>query len=171
MGASPFTDMAYGKDAHEAFHSAVQQALYDHGHAGYTGTIGEKPGFVLIPRPPRVKASDVIEALEQCYGAEALIDKSLPWMENWKRNPRAEKAWQRLVGWYGATTAKRYYEQYNSKWDECVAVECSDAETKAYKERYRIGVSYERNKHGQLVPVKKNVRNFHLFIFAGWASC
>ena len=34
-------------EAGAAFAEAVSQALYDHGHNGYTGTIVEKPGYQL----------------------------------------------------------------------------------------------------------------------------
>lgn len=32
----------------QAFHDAVEQARYDFGHAGYTGTIAEKDSWVVI---------------------------------------------------------------------------------------------------------------------------
>ena len=49
MGACEFTTTAKGKTAQEAFEAAQKQARYDHGHAGYTGTIAEKHSFVMIP--------------------------------------------------------------------------------------------------------------------------
>lgn len=52
MGATTFTTTAKGKTAAEAFEAACRQARYDHGHAGYTGTIAEKTEFVAIPLPP-----------------------------------------------------------------------------------------------------------------------
>lgn len=48
MGAEVFGSTAEGKDAKEAFGNAVEQAQYDYGHAGYTGTIAEKHGFVMV---------------------------------------------------------------------------------------------------------------------------
>ena len=48
MGAEIFEHMASGKDANEAFANAVEEALYDYGHAGYTGTIAEKDSFVEV---------------------------------------------------------------------------------------------------------------------------
>lgn len=47
MGAEQFSTTARGKTAQEAFDNARDEAWYDHGHAGYTGTIAEKPGFVM----------------------------------------------------------------------------------------------------------------------------
>src|SRR5438309_831242 len=51
MGASNFSDVATGKTAKEAFRNAVEEAQYDHGHAGYSGTIAEKGSFVTISMP------------------------------------------------------------------------------------------------------------------------
>jgi hypothetical protein len=51
MGAEVFTTRARGRNAQEAFWEAVEQANYDHGHSGYTGTIAEKDSFVMIDLP------------------------------------------------------------------------------------------------------------------------
>lgn len=39
MGGEVFTTYAEGTDVAAAFRAAVEQAQYDYGHAGYTGTI------------------------------------------------------------------------------------------------------------------------------------
>ena len=51
MGAETFSITKSGKTAKEAFKFAVEDAEYDHGHSGYTGTIAEKDSFVMIPLP------------------------------------------------------------------------------------------------------------------------
>lgn len=48
MGAYDFTSTATGKNPGDAFSAAREQALYDYGHAGYTGTIAEKYEYVFI---------------------------------------------------------------------------------------------------------------------------
>lgn len=169
MGANQFMDVGVGKTVAEAFSEAVRQAAYDHGHSGYTGTIAEKPGYVLIPRPARVAARTVLETLQEVYDAEALAEGRYKW-EGWKPNPRAEKAWKKLVEWYGKTDALSYARLFDSKWDECIAVEASPSEVADYKKRNKVGVSYTY-VNGKMVETKKNVRNFHLFYFGGWASC
>ena len=60
MGAETFTDYAEGKTADEAFHAAVEDAAYDYGHAGYTGTIAEKGSFVILAKPNDVSVEDFI---------------------------------------------------------------------------------------------------------------
>lgn len=45
MGACEFFTSAAGSTVREAFNNAVEDALYESGHGGYTGTIAEKDGF------------------------------------------------------------------------------------------------------------------------------
>jgi len=61
MGAVDFTHVSYGESPEKAFSSAVQEALYDHGHSGYSGTIAEKDGFKMQTVPDGVSINDHIE--------------------------------------------------------------------------------------------------------------
>jgi len=65
MGACDFSTKGAGKTAKEAFAAAREKALYDHGHAGYSGTLAEKRSFVEIKVPdgvePRKFAADLME--------------------------------------------------------------------------------------------------------------
>ncbi len=47
MGASLFFKSAEGTSANEAFKSARDNAAWESGHGGYTGTIAEKDDFVM----------------------------------------------------------------------------------------------------------------------------
>jgi hypothetical protein len=58
MGAEQFTAKAIGETSKLAFASAVKQAQYDFGHAGYTGSIAEKQTFVLIGSAPDAKSAE-----------------------------------------------------------------------------------------------------------------
>jgi hypothetical protein len=66
MGACNFENIAAGKTAREAFSAAVAEAKYEYGHGGYTGTIAEKRGFVMM--------SDGALPLEK---ARALADRAI----------------------------------------------------------------------------------------------
>lgn len=57
MGACTFSTVGKGKTADKAFAAAVAQARHEHGHGGYTGTIAEKYGYVLI-EPPAGQSRD-----------------------------------------------------------------------------------------------------------------
>lgn len=65
MGAYTFETFAEGEDMQEAFVAARDQAQYDHGHAGYTGTIAEKGSVTLIQSDPlsRLGARDLANKL------------------------------------------------------------------------------------------------------------
>ena len=51
MGAEQFFTRETGATAREAFKNAVEEAQYEHGHGGYTGTIAEKDGFTMSRKP------------------------------------------------------------------------------------------------------------------------
>lgn len=64
MGATEFSCRAKGKTAAEAFNAAVEEAQYQDGHGGYTGTIAEKPGFRMIEVPDHATAE---EHVDDCF--------------------------------------------------------------------------------------------------------
>lgn len=65
MGAEAFTTTSKGDTAQQAFVAAVTQAQYDHGHAGYSGTIAEKGAFVMIELPEGKTADEAEEYAER----------------------------------------------------------------------------------------------------------
>lgn len=75
MGADTFSNRVKGNSAKEAFHTAVEQARYDYGHAGYTGTIAEKDSFVMLQVSPE-KLEELKNAAWFDYsGDDALWEK------------------------------------------------------------------------------------------------
>lgn len=54
---------AKGGSASDAFNEAVDQAHYDYGHQGYTGTICEKDSFVMIPLPEGIDPESYADLL------------------------------------------------------------------------------------------------------------
>jgi len=63
MGAEQFWTKAKGKTAQVAFQDAVEKAQYEHGHAGYTGTIAEKLSFEEFPLPKEKSLDAYMEEL------------------------------------------------------------------------------------------------------------
>lgn len=55
MGANQFQVTVQGKTAKEAFKKAREEAEYEYGHGGYTGTIAEKSDFLMITCPKKNK--------------------------------------------------------------------------------------------------------------------
>ena len=64
MGATNYVTVSKGKTANEAFSSAHEQAQWEHGHGGYTGTIAEKDAFVEFPRPKGVRVHTVMKIVD-----------------------------------------------------------------------------------------------------------
>jgi len=64
MGADVFFQDGKGATAKEAFNDARDQAAWEHGHGGYTGSLAEKYEYVMIKCPegvnPREYADDLI---------------------------------------------------------------------------------------------------------------
>lgn len=65
MGGQMFCDRTSATSAIEAFRSLVEQARYEHGHGGYTGTIAEKNEFKM--ERPRAGESPE-ECVRRCHG-------------------------------------------------------------------------------------------------------
>ena len=64
MGAEIFFQVGKRATADKAFREAREQAAWEHGHGGYTGTLAEKSDFVMIRCPegvdPRKYADDLV---------------------------------------------------------------------------------------------------------------
>lgn len=157
MGGWTFEHQATGATARAAFDQAVSDARYDHGHAGYTGTIAEKPGFVLAGRMPEGTAvNDLVEVLADwdddaegytvtVYSTEHRTDYlgntltvQVPSRE-WREGPHP--ALTAFIAQHGQRKADELAAAYNDKWGPAL---CFD-----------MGVH-----DGQ-----------HHWLFMGWASC
>lgn len=73
MGAWQFKTFSAGETIREAFNSAVEEAQWEDGHGGYTGTIAEKPGAVEVALPPDVDAQTFAELVVR-HDAAPLYD-------------------------------------------------------------------------------------------------
>ena len=62
-----FNDKKPAITAEQAFTELVQQAQYDYGHSGYTGTIAEKDSFKMVELP---KEKNVYDFIEECLDNE-----------------------------------------------------------------------------------------------------
>lgn len=63
MGAEAFVQLHVCDvdkvSAEQAFDQALEHAHYEHGHAGYSGTLAEKTSFVVIPLPDGANACEL----------------------------------------------------------------------------------------------------------------
>lgn len=70
MGATTFMFTYKGKSAKEAFQHAVEDARFEYGNGGYTGTIAEKSSYTMIEIPQEFKSMNPYDY------ADHLIDES-----------------------------------------------------------------------------------------------
>ena len=63
-----FFSEARGENARDAFRHAVQEAQYENGHGGYTGTIAEKHNYKMIPCEMTEEA--ITKKVEECFENE-----------------------------------------------------------------------------------------------------
>lgn len=61
MGAYQFDTTAEGATAAAAFSAAVDQAQWEHGHGGYSGTIAEKNAFEVFTVPAGMTVDEFVE--------------------------------------------------------------------------------------------------------------
>ena len=97
MGADVFDVLQEGSSAEDAFRQAVDQALWEYGHGGYTGTIAEKDGFLPFTLPENVTVDEVVDAM-LVQGGDELLE-----------------------GWYGKSGAGQIRTCFNDKWGPAVA--------------------------------------------------
>ncbi|MGM1058916.1 hypothetical protein, partial [Saccharothrix sp. Mg75] len=77
MSAEIFITYTEGTDVQAAFRSAVEQAQYDHGHAGGTGTIAEKDDYIVIDDTPQPERDAEALARTLIENRDSRIDN--PW--------------------------------------------------------------------------------------------
>lgn len=157
MGAWEFYTIALGRNLEDAFTAAQEQARWEHGHGGYSGTIAEKPGAVLVGAtgdPDRFHRL-VLEAGQGKYR----IGKDGHYREVRGSRDKALLVLQEWLNRYGTLkvrppTAQEVVDLHYDKWDECIAVEVTG--------KRAVTVKRERGRAGTHDKV---------FAFTGYASC
>ena len=148
MGGQSFFNIGIGKTPNEAFNHLSEEARYQHGHGGYTGTIAEKPGFQLLSTPPGVAALDMAKWVASYVPREY---RDEPWNKNWKKE-------------YPDTLEsqiRRSHEIWSDKWGPALAYEIKGEELEAFKKLkdWRVPESVKTMPPGSRV-----------FVFLGMAS-
>lgn len=112
MGAATFdVTVPVGRGVREAFSEAREQAQWDHGHSGYTGTIAEKPGYLLVEFPEGLTAADILDALDQSGSYWTSRDGKMVEV------PAKRPEWADEV----VPTWDTVVKTYNDKWDDAIA--------------------------------------------------
>lgn len=168
MGATTFSTYGYGKTAQDAFRQAVEQAQWDYGHGGYTGTIAEKHSYVVARVPAGVRCTSerfmtLLDEYEDFNETEYLryrLEHATSAMEKRKLEAQIRKATKRFESWKRKINPALFaqiesvYPSYTDKWGPAVAVELSGKELSEMKKR--LGLARTQKK---------------VYVFFGWASC
>lgn len=173
MGAEFFTTYREGTDAKAAFKAAREDALYEHGHRGYTGTIAEKDEFTVIDTTP-IRLDDAERK------AGELADAGDPRIDN-KRGPAGALpvlTGERTVD-ITITTADAPHGGFKSLEDAAAQILAKRGLLReGEKPAYGITGAYERHPitgrpyTGTLnVPLKGGPLEHTGWLFFGWASC
>ena len=106
MGADSFEAHGTGETIAQAFNQVVDNAQYEYGHGGYSGTIAEKSSYVLAGPPPDGFTLDDMPVMLMLWdgGANDRSDVELAFIEQ-----------------HGATKAQDLVGIYHDKWESAVA--------------------------------------------------
>lgn len=143
MGAANFRTINTGDTAADAFNQAVAEAQNEYGCEGYTGTIAEKDGFVLVPLPLNVEAELVVGALDLSQFDDSYYQTD---------QEEAATAKALLNEYFGDSDAKRLIELYLNKWGPALCFKLRPSEIVQWGQYNTL-------------PTHQDV-----FLFAGYAS-
>jgi hypothetical protein len=114
MGASEYMNVGRGKTAQIAFDKLVEQAQWNHGHGGYSGTIAEKRSMVEFPRPKGTRAKTVVDAVH-VISRIGFDDDG---------NAQTDK----VQAIYPKLPIAKMFEVYDDKWGPSLAIELAKGE-------------------------------------------
>ena len=114
MGGADFMNAGKGKTAQAAFDKIVEQAQWEHGHGGYSGTIAEKRSMVEFQRPKGMRRATVIQAV-RALGRICKDDDG-----------NAETA--TVQAKYPKLPIAKMLEVYDDKWGPSLAIELAKGE-------------------------------------------
>ena len=171
MGATEFADDNFGKTVGDAFNKQCDSDQYNFGHSGYTGTLAEKDGFVLLNRPPRIRADRLKDIIIDAERWMCWADTDEKYRHAYTKPPaKCRKAWERLNEWYHPVTGETVPWEYSLPDRLYVGVDARDI-CKTYGEKWGPALAVE------LSPAEKKERwnglprGSKAFLFFGMASC
>ncbi len=144
MGANSFTEVGYGKSVAEAFDAAAEQARWEHGHGGYSGTLAEKRDFVMLQAPAGMSAHEFAAAAQDYWLLDRLEDypAAAPRLDPWRHDLDKVSA------------IKDAYERTDDKRGPAGALELAGAELEQARKNYQSkrGASYQTDPSGREIP-------------------
>tara|TARA_R110000751_G_C13550320_1_gene456231 strand:- start:201 stop:572 length:372 start_codon:yes stop_codon:yes gene_type:complete len=114
MGADQYMNAGKGKTAQVAFDKVTENARWNHGHGGYSGTIAEKYSMVEFPRPKGTRRATVIQAVRDLGSIGFDADG----------NPKTDKVQAK----YPKLSIAKMFDVYDSKSGPSLAIELKTGE-------------------------------------------
>lgn len=175
MGAAEFFEVAIGKTMGEAFDKAYEQAQWEHGHGGYSGTLAEKHSVVDCGvLPARWTGRDFADAVAAARSGDAdgwgLADRAY--------RLRMKRLVERLRRDVPDAVIRRMVDVYHDKWGPAVGIELTGKDLKAAKDRYEStrGRSFQTDSRtgrviaGTETKLGPSSRGLKAYAFFGLAS-
>lgn len=191
MGGTTFEDYAWGRTPLEAYESAVAEAIFNHGHEPYSGTIKEKDGFVMIDVPSKWKGK------EEEYAYHLIEEDDSRISDKWGPAGcillESKDAIDKIPY---ATTIERYDQNGTRKWETIFTVysraggssRSFSSQTEAEKfakewvkknnEVAKIRIEKRLvNGSQEIITIKPKTKDVKVkggknkYMFFGWASC
>ena len=114
MGADTYMHITKGKTAQECFKRLREQAQWEHGHGGYSGTIAEKNSYVEFTRPKGMRRATVLKVINEL--AEINFDDyGLPQIEELELE-------------YPALNISKMFQCHEDKWGPSLCIEVTKGE-------------------------------------------
>lgn len=173
MGGSTFDGTHVGPDARTVFSEAHDQAAWDHGHGGYTGTLAEKHDYVTLPVPPLddITIDEFVQTVLRGPG----WDEGATWTietwngGKWESRPASDAVVPHL---------ERAFKAVDDKWGPAGLIDITDTpDGQAVLARWlehakEYGRPYRQERDGTKTysgpePTLDGKRAFRIF---GWAS-
>lgn len=137
MGASPFLEILVGRDLEKEFDKAVADAQYNYGHAGYTGSIAEKGGYVNVGTlPSRLSITRLEELIYEYEDWSSANDEYNRNGGKWPGPHPVPETWRTFV--------EKVTPLYNDKWGPAVVFEVKGGAAAEIKRQHRREGSWDR---------------------------
>lgn len=122
MGASEFYGIHVGPDPRSTFSRAVDEAAWENGHGGYSGSLAEKHDYVVLTLPDLPAGVTPYDLVETCLNYGDFTSFQL------YRKPRGEdgKVVEVSIPPTLASQMKRISEAVDDKWGPAGLIDVTD---------------------------------------------
>lgn len=168
MGAYTFCDVVVGDDMASAFDRAVEQAKWEHGRGGYSGTIAEKDSFTKVDLPDLPDTIPPRRFVELAFdGGPTEFQMRGSYVDGVLVRPDPIPVPETVQA-----AAKKVYGLIDDKWGPAGACDVTDTDTgrKALDRWLEQEKGTGMFENGKRVGPEPSINGKRVFMFFGWAS-